>query len=194
MNSNFGTIAFGTVMGGAGSRLGGGNFWQGAVTGLIVSMMNHTMHSLISETKGVSDDEYNKLPDDDKIKYKKMPEDALVESTVRVLVSSGTTGGGSLLVEDRLTDVIFGKMKWVPIKNLVQSTETKVLGQEGINPYTTYFYEKYTYYSNWFMHNMGFLNSAIGFRYGPTGNRNTFYYTKIDYPGGGLTKYINYLK
>ncbi len=45
MNSNFGTIAFGTVMGGAGSRLAGGNFWQGAVTGLIVSMMNHAMHN-----------------------------------------------------------------------------------------------------------------------------------------------------
>ncbi|MEC4049002.1 hypothetical protein OX284_006150 [Flavobacterium sp. SUN046] len=44
MNNGFGTIAFGTVMGGAGSRLGGGNFWQGAVTGLIVSMMNHVMH------------------------------------------------------------------------------------------------------------------------------------------------------
>ena len=46
MNSDFGTIAFGTVMGGAGSRLAEGNFWQGAVTGLIVSMMNHVMHNV----------------------------------------------------------------------------------------------------------------------------------------------------
>ncbi len=39
-----GTIAFGTVSGGAGSYLTGGNFWQGAVSGLFVSALNHTMH------------------------------------------------------------------------------------------------------------------------------------------------------
>ena len=32
-----GMIAFGTVAGGAGAALTGGNFWQGAVTGLVVS-------------------------------------------------------------------------------------------------------------------------------------------------------------
>ena len=36
-----GMIAFGTVMGGAGAALTGGNFWQGAVTGLVVSGLNH---------------------------------------------------------------------------------------------------------------------------------------------------------
>ncbi len=39
-----GTIAFGTIMGGAASALAGGNFWQGAVTGMIVSTFNHVMH------------------------------------------------------------------------------------------------------------------------------------------------------
>jgi RHS repeat-associated protein len=37
-------IAFGTVMGGIGARISGGNFWQGAVTGLFVSGLNHYMH------------------------------------------------------------------------------------------------------------------------------------------------------
>jgi RHS repeat-associated protein len=39
-----GTIAFGTIAGGAGAALTGGNFWQGAVTGLVVSGLNHAVH------------------------------------------------------------------------------------------------------------------------------------------------------
>lgn len=41
--STFGMISFGTVMGGAGAELTGGNFWKGAVTGLVVSSLNHAM-------------------------------------------------------------------------------------------------------------------------------------------------------
>jgi hypothetical protein len=44
-NSTVGTMFFGTISGGAGAALTGGNFWQGAVTGLIVSGLNHVMHS-----------------------------------------------------------------------------------------------------------------------------------------------------
>ncbi|UPT70707.1 MAG: hypothetical protein M0D53_16850 [Flavobacterium sp. JAD_PAG50586_2] len=44
MNNSWGTLAFGTVSGGAGASLTGGNFWQGAVTGLVVSGLNHLMH------------------------------------------------------------------------------------------------------------------------------------------------------
>ncbi len=40
-HSDIGTIAFGTVSGGAAAKLTGGNFWQGAVTGLFVSALNH---------------------------------------------------------------------------------------------------------------------------------------------------------
>ena len=36
---------FGALAGGAGAKLGGGNFWQGAVTGLFVAGMNHLAHS-----------------------------------------------------------------------------------------------------------------------------------------------------
>lgn len=39
-----GMIIFGSVMGGAGAALTGGNFWTGAVTGLVVSGLNHAMH------------------------------------------------------------------------------------------------------------------------------------------------------
>ncbi len=41
-----GMIAFGTVAGGAGAALTGGNFWQGAVTGLVVSGLNHYVHQI----------------------------------------------------------------------------------------------------------------------------------------------------
>ena len=40
-----GTIAFGTVSGGGAATLTGGNFWQGAASGLVVSGLNHVMHS-----------------------------------------------------------------------------------------------------------------------------------------------------
>lgn len=44
--SGFGMITFGTVSGGAGAALTGGNFWQGAATGLVVSGLNHGMHQI----------------------------------------------------------------------------------------------------------------------------------------------------
>ena len=43
-SGTIGAIAFGTVAGGASAALTGGNFWQGAVTGLFVSTLNHTFH------------------------------------------------------------------------------------------------------------------------------------------------------
>lgn len=39
-----GTLAFSAIAGGAGSAIGGGNFWKGAVTGLIVAGFNHLVH------------------------------------------------------------------------------------------------------------------------------------------------------
>ncbi|PXY39076.1 hypothetical protein DMB65_19555 [Flavobacterium cheongpyeongense] len=45
-NNVAGMIAFGTVSAGAGAALTGGNFWQGAVTGLVVSGLNHAMHKM----------------------------------------------------------------------------------------------------------------------------------------------------
>jgi RHS repeat-associated protein len=43
-NQSASTILFGSIAGGVGARLSGGNFWQGAVTGGIVSGLNHALH------------------------------------------------------------------------------------------------------------------------------------------------------
>lgn len=51
MGGSGGMIAFGTIAGGAGAALTGGNFWQGAVTGLIVSGLNHFAHDEMNKTK-----------------------------------------------------------------------------------------------------------------------------------------------
>lgn len=44
--SGVGMIAFGAIVGGVGSELVGGNFWQGAVIGGIVAGLNHAMHKM----------------------------------------------------------------------------------------------------------------------------------------------------
>ncbi len=54
-NSDVGMIIFGTISGGAGAHLTGGNFWQGAVTGLIVSGLNHAMHVLKQKNQSKED-------------------------------------------------------------------------------------------------------------------------------------------
>ncbi len=50
-SSGAGMVAFGTVSGGAGAHLSGGNFWQGAVTGFTVSFLNHTFHNIQEKHK-----------------------------------------------------------------------------------------------------------------------------------------------
>ena len=54
-DSGAGMIAFGTIAGGVGAELSGGNFWQGAVTGLIVSGLNH----LSQRMQGYEDASYD---------------------------------------------------------------------------------------------------------------------------------------
>ncbi|MFH6945048.1 RHS repeat-associated core domain-containing protein [Flavobacterium sp. FlaQc-50] len=50
-DSGLGMIAFGTVAGGAGAALTKGNIWQGAVTGLVVSGLNHAVHKMGSSVR-----------------------------------------------------------------------------------------------------------------------------------------------
>ncbi len=45
---------FGTISGGAASALTGGNFWQGAVTGLVVSGLNHALHDAFDDGSSIS--------------------------------------------------------------------------------------------------------------------------------------------
>lgn len=51
MGKTAGTLVFGTIAGGAGAALTGGNFWQGAVTGLIVAAANHVAHQMGENSK-----------------------------------------------------------------------------------------------------------------------------------------------
>lgn len=48
-NKTVGTMFFGTISGAAAAAVSGGNFWQGAVSGLIVSGLNHVAHSMMWE-------------------------------------------------------------------------------------------------------------------------------------------------
>lgn len=43
-NNGVGMVAFGTVSGGAAASIAGGNFWQGAISGFVVSGLNHYSH------------------------------------------------------------------------------------------------------------------------------------------------------
>lgn len=52
VNKTVGTMFFGTISGGAAASVSGGNFWQGAVTGLIVSGLNHGLHDTKENTLG----------------------------------------------------------------------------------------------------------------------------------------------
>lgn len=45
-DSSAGMITFGTLAGGLGAHLTGGNFWQGAMTGFMVSALNHELHKM----------------------------------------------------------------------------------------------------------------------------------------------------
>ena len=56
-NSGLGMVAFGTVSGGAGAALTRGNFWQGAVTGLVVSGLNHAAHMMGDNDNMLSNDD-----------------------------------------------------------------------------------------------------------------------------------------
>ena len=60
-SSGAGTMAFSAIAGGAGARLTGGNFWNGAVTGLIVSGVNHLGHEISDE------DLYNEADQEDPV-------------------------------------------------------------------------------------------------------------------------------
>lgn len=67
-DSGVGMIAFGTVSGGVGAELTGGNFWQGAATGLVVSGLNHYMH-MIEEKQNLDAFAKEKFGADYKSKY-----------------------------------------------------------------------------------------------------------------------------
>ncbi|MCQ9639361.1 hypothetical protein MP478_08135 [Chryseobacterium sp. WG14] len=66
-NSAVGTIASGIVLGGVGSELTGGNFWQGALIGGFIAGFNHVMHATANRLENGEDPKYyDKKPGYDK--------------------------------------------------------------------------------------------------------------------------------
>ena len=80
--SGAGTLFFGTISGGLGARLTGGNFWQGAATGLVVSGLNHLAHKVDS-----SDDMYSQKKNDDDIDFDSLFDNVLKNKTNTVLTA-----------------------------------------------------------------------------------------------------------
>ena len=80
-NQIIGTLAAGAISGGAGAALAKGNFWQGAVTGLMVAGLNHLAHSTNSTTKYTTDNDGDIAPPG-KIKFKGLTKEQLSEFRV----------------------------------------------------------------------------------------------------------------
>ena len=77
-----GMIAFGTIMGGAGAALTGGNFWNGAVTGLVVSSLNHAMKHEGNGKPKVSTNSENDLLPKGEITFKDLTKEQLSEFAI----------------------------------------------------------------------------------------------------------------
>lgn len=67
-NNSAAIVAFSTVSGGAVAELTGGNFWQGAASGFMVSSLNHAMHTMDdigddppTKMKSASSYDYNQM-------------------------------------------------------------------------------------------------------------------------------------
>ncbi len=95
-----GTMFFGTISGGAGAAISGGNFWQGAVTGLVVSGLNHVAHSGNNKTKFSTSEEEGVTPDGEITfkgltkeqlnDFKLIPEDAIQNQELQSPQSNNT--------------------------------------------------------------------------------------------------------
>jgi RHS repeat-associated protein len=187
---DFGTVAFGTISGGAGASLTGGNFWQGAATGLVVSGLNHAMHRMNGNTE-ISVSKYNKLSDAQKSKYQEVPKDAIIQVIEQTAVSI-VTPSGAVTVKNLNVTEIWGKTKLVLKKNLIRSTtSSNVLESKfGINTVTQIFYRTFEYSNSFFTN---FMTSVGNVLY-PSDVSLTIYNSSSRYTGGYLSKYLTYLK
>ncbi len=95
-----GIIAFGTVSGGLGARLTGGNFWAGAATGFVVSAFNHVAHMF------KQDDPHQRL----KQVGKRLKSDNLPSN-------SGYKNGSSVILNNDKEYVLWDN-RWLETKNL----------------------------------------------------------------------------
>lgn len=196
-SSGVSMIVFGALAGGIGAELTGGNFFKGFIIGGIVAGLNHVVHAGANRLENgydssISDSEYENLSDSQKGKYTKVPMDALVEEREQTVVSTITPGGPNVVVKNTYTTEIWGKTKWVLEKNLVKSINTsKTLYSkfEG-KTITQIFYRTYEYTNNWFSTTMSNLGSYLY----PSQTFPTVYENKSLYPGGSLSRYLNYFE
>lgn len=84
--STMGMVAFGTLSGGIGAELAGGNFWQGAVTGGVVAGLNSAMHKIAGPGNTKKAENLAK-------EYKRNSERIIAESVVMELLLESTEVG-----------------------------------------------------------------------------------------------------
>ncbi|WP_228461094.1 RHS repeat-associated core domain-containing protein [Chryseobacterium defluvii] len=189
--STVGMIAFGALSGGIGAELSGGNFFKGFIQGGIVAGLNHALHKSFSTDMEVSDSEYEKLSDRQKDKYIQVPQEALVEKTTQVIVST-VTPSGTVKVENVYITTIWGKTKWVLQKSLitiVESSKQLDYHDDGTRV-TSVYYNTYRYFNDW-ISRAG--QNIINILY-PSSTFEKIYQNKSLYKGGDLTRFFNYLK
>jgi hypothetical protein len=95
-------IAFGTVSGGAGAHLSGGNFWQGAAAGLIVSGLNHAMHMIDKpqELGNATIDVTDEIVGEQTIKDYPSDKGGRYKTPLYKVVVSGTDADGNVISKD----------------------------------------------------------------------------------------------
>jgi hypothetical protein len=99
--SDFGTLAFGTFAGGAGAQLSGGNFWQGAVTGLMVSGLNHVAHKRqMQELGNATIDVTDEIVGEATIRDYPTDKGGRYKTPLYKVVVSGTDSDGNLISKD----------------------------------------------------------------------------------------------
>ncbi|WP_031457733.1 RHS repeat domain-containing protein, partial [Flavobacterium chungangense] len=142
-SSGAGMIAFGTVSGGAGAALTGGNFWQGAVTGLVVSGLNFaTMKMTVTadteSSSAVSQDSeignkinwFDKNDDDHYALWDYANDDAdLPANTVKLYSHGWTNGSINGITNTKVFSSILSKLSplW---KDYIDSGMTKSITLE----------------------------------------------------------------
>lgn len=165
-----GMVAFGTVMGGAGASLKGGNFWQGAATGLVVSGLNHLAHRLAaisdlkSRFKKDANGKYivdpNGKPDFSQAGVER------INGAVEGLQDAYTAGGKPKITFDEVNDVAYTepdhvKLNPSKISNNLQYATTLfheyrhawqyLPGQNGLSKYNIWTIKHGTNSANWLL-------------------------------------------
>jgi RHS repeat-associated protein len=106
-DSGAGMITFGTISGGAGAALTDGNFWQGAVTGLVVSGLNHAMHggfakkydlNVLEDYEGANGAGHQALAGE------------LENGKLQYISKDGTNENGGVYGESKYTDATFNNL------------------------------------------------------------------------------------